>query len=348
MPVKMEDVARAAGVSTATVSRALNTPELVSERTRQRVLDAIEQLDYKINLAARNLRTNQTRTLAIVIPSISEPVINQVVEAVEDIAISEQYSLLLCSTRGDPQREQAYIRQLLQNKLADGVLYVSPRAAPNEVHALIEGNAPVVLCNYSMDNSNIPSVMFDHVHSIYTTTQHLLSLGHERIALLNLSAPYYHPARMRRQGFENAFAEIGLSPDPTLIIELDQPSYVTDKWRDVIRELLDRTPTPTAIVAFNDKVALEVYSVCRERGLNIPGDLSVTGCDDIIFAQYVEPPLTTVRVPAYEQGQFAVKTLLALIEDPTAEVPLDTLLNTELIVRGSCQAPASDHYPPAR
>ena len=96
MPVKMEDVARAAGVSTATVSRALNTPELVSERTRQRVLDAIEQLDYKINLAARNLRTNQTRTLAIVIPSISEPVINQVVEAVEDIAISEQYSLLLC------------------------------------------------------------------------------------------------------------------------------------------------------------------------------------------------------------------------------------------------------------
>ncbi|MCD4686348.1 MAG: LacI family transcriptional regulator [Anaerolineae bacterium] len=151
MSVKMEDVAQLAGVSTATVSRVLNNPELVSADTRERVEQAINQLDYRVNLAARNLRTNQTRTIAIVIPTISEPVINQVVEAVEDAAINAQYSLLMCSTRGDVKREQAYIRLLTQQTLVDGILYVSPRAAPDDVRRLLEGNAPVVLCNYSVE-----------------------------------------------------------------------------------------------------------------------------------------------------------------------------------------------------
>ncbi len=339
MSAKMEDVARMAGVSTATVSRVLNNPELVSERTRQRVLTAIETLDYRVNLAARNLRTNQTRTIAVMIPTISEPVINQVVEAVEDIAITEQYSLLLCSTRGDSAREQAYIRQLTQHTLADGILYISPRAAPDVVYHLLEGNAPVVLCNYSLPDHPVPSVMFDHVRSIYMTTRHLLDLGHERIALLNLSAPHYEPARMRRRGFEKAFADFNLVPDPALIVELDQPTYVTEDWHKEVNALLDRQPPPTAIVAFNDKVALEVYAACRERGLLIPRDLSVTGCDDILSARYVEPPLTTVRIPAYEQGRIAVNMLLKLINGLDTEVPATTLLNVELVARESCAPP---------
>lgn len=339
MSVKMQDVARVAEVSTATVSRVLNNPELVSEQTRQRVMHAIETLDYRVNLAARNLRTNQTRTIAVVIPTISEPVINRVIEAVEDIAITEQYSLLVCSTRGDSEREQAYIRQLTQHTLADGILYISPRAAPEDVHRLLEGNAPVVLCNYNLPDHPVPSVMFDHVRSIYKTTRYLLDLGHERLALLNLSAPHYEPARMRRRGFEKAYAESGLAPDPTLIVELDQPTYVTEDWRDAVSALLDHPSPPTAIVAFNDKVALEVYAVCRARGLRIPHDLSVTGCDDILSAQYVEPPLTTVHIPAYEQGRIAVKTLLKLVNDPAADVPPTTLLNVELIARESCMPP---------
>ncbi len=341
MPVKMQDVAHLAGVSTATVSRALNSPDLVSVDTRRRVMEAIETLNYRVNLAARNLRTNQTRTIAIVIPTISEPVINQVVEAVEDTAITEQYSLLMCSTRGNPEREQAYIRLLTQQTLVDGVLYVSPRAAPDDVQRLIEGNAPVVLCNYRVDHLQVPSVLLDHVRSIYQTTHHLLELGHERIALLNLAAPHYQPARMRRQGFEQAFTEARRTPDPTLIVELNQPSYVTDEWRDAIHNLLERPTPPTAIVAFNDKVALEVYAVCRARGLSIPGDISVTGCDDILFAQYVDPPLTTVRVPAYEQGRLAVQTLLSLINGTVADVPEITLLATELLIRESCAPPAA-------
>ncbi len=339
MSVTMEDVAQLAGVSTATVSRVLNTPERVSADTRARVMNAINQLDYRVNLAARNLRTNQTRTIAIVIPTISEPVINQVVEAVEDAAINAQYSLLMCSTRGDAEREQAYIRLLTQQTLADGVLYVSPRAAPDDVCRLLEGNAPVVLCNYSVEGLGVPSVLFDHVRSIYKTTQYLLTLGHSRIALLNLSAPHYQPARMRHTGFEKAFADARRAPDPELIVELDQPTFVTQDWRDAIHTLLDRDPPPTAIVAFNDKVALEVYAVCRERGLRIPTDLSVTGCDDILFAQYVDPPLTSVRIPAYEQGQIAMSILLKLLEQPTAKVAATTFLNVELVIRESCGLP---------
>lgn len=339
MSITMEDVAQLAGVSTATVSRVLNTPERVSAETRERVMNAIRQLDYRVNLAARNLRTNQTRTIAIVIPTISEPIINQIVEAVEDAAINAQYSLLMCSTRGDAEREQAYIHLLTQQTLADGVLYVSPRAAPKDVRRLLEGDAPVVLCNYSAEVLNVPCIMADHVRSIYQTTHHLLTLGHTRIALLNLSAPHYQPARMRHTGFEKAFVDAGLVSDHTLIVELAQPSFVTQDWRDATHELLDRDPPPTAIVAFNDQVALEVYAVCRERGLRIPIDLSVTGCDDILFAQYVDPPLTTVRIPAYEQGQIAMNILLKLLEQPAAKVQATTLLDVELVVRESCGAP---------
>ena len=339
MAATMEDVARLAGVSTATVSRALNAPELVSHATRERVLQAMQSLDYKINLAARSLRTNQTRSLAVVIPTISEPVINEIVEAVEDAAITENYTLLLCSTRGDSERECAYISLLTQQTLADGVLYVSPRAAPEDVLRLLRGDAPVVLCNYRLDEADAPSVMIDHVSSMYRATRYLLTLGHRRIALLNLNAPYYHPARMRRQGFEKAFSEAALMPDPTLMIELSQPTYDTDEWRAAIAALFDRADPPTAVVAFNDKVALQVYAESRQRGLRIPDDLSVTGCDDILTAQHVEPPLTSVRIPAYNLGRLAVQILFRLIRDGSAAVPPVTLLDTELMVRKSCAPP---------
>jgi LacI family repressor for deo operon, udp, cdd, tsx, nupC, and nupG len=340
MPARMEDVARLAGVSTATVSRALNSPELVSEDTQQRVMNAIRELDYRVNLAARSLRTNQTRTIAVVIPTISEPVINQIVEAIEDAAITANYTLLLCSTRGDANREQVYIKLLTQQTAIDGVLYVSPRSAPEHVRELAQGDAPLVLCNYIIDDMDVPGILIDHVSSIHQTTRHLLGLDHRRIALLNLDAPHYQPARMRRQGFEKAFAEAGLTPDPSLSVEIHQPTYNTGEWRERINVLLDRLDRPTAIVAFNDEVALQVYAVCRARGLRIPDDLSVTGCDNIPSAQYVDPPLTTVQVPAHAQGQLAMQHLLHIMTGNDRDIPKTTLLDVDLIIRESCAPPA--------
>ncbi|MBN2304449.1 MAG: LacI family DNA-binding transcriptional regulator [Anaerolineae bacterium] len=339
MPAKMQDVARRAGVSTATVSRVLNSPELVSADAYRRVMDAIRDLDYKVNLAARRLRTNQTHTIAIVIPTISEPVIHEIVEAVEDVAITHQYTLLVCSTRGDTAREEAYIQLLTQQTLVDGVLYVSPRSAPEQVLKLAHGNAPLVLCNYTIDGLNTPSVLVDHVRSIYQATRYLLELGHHRIALLNLAAPHYYPARMRRKGFEKAYVDAGLMPDPALIVELVQPTYAHDDWRDAITGLLDQPDRPTAIVAFNDNVALEVYAACRARGLRIPDDLSVTGCDNILSSRYVDPPLTTVRVPSADAGRLAMRYLIRLITDENAVIPPITLFDVDLIVRESCAPP---------
>jgi DNA-binding LacI/PurR family transcriptional regulator len=339
MPATMLDVAHHAGVSTATVSRVLNTPERVNEETRQRVMDAIQQLGYRINVAARHLRTNQTRLIAVVIPSISEPVINQVVEAVEDAAIEQGYTLLLCSTRGDADREQAYIDLLTQQMAVDGVLYVSPRAAPEDVRRLASGPAPVVLCNYTIDDPDTPNIWIDHVSSIYQTTHYLITLGHRRITLLNLDAPFYQPARMRRRGYEQALAEAGLPLDPSLVIEIHQPTYDTDEWREVIGHLLDQPEHPTAIVAFNDEVALEVYAACRERGLCIPGDLSVTGCDDTLLARYANPPLTTVHVPAYDLGRLAMKHLLRQTGRKPGRAASIPRLEVDLVVRESCAPP---------
>lgn len=337
-PKKMEDVARLAGVSTATVSRVLNNPELVSDDTRQKVADAIRQLDYRVNLAARSLRTNQTRTIAVVLPTIADPVINRMVEAVEDVAITAGYTLLLCSTRGDAAREQTYIELLTQQTVADGVLYISPRATPDNVLALDQGGVPLVLCNYLVERESVPCLLLDHVSSTYQTTAHLLALGHRRIALLNLAAPYYYPARMRLEGFLRAYAEAGIEPDPSLCVEIDQPTYANDDWYAAIDDLLARADRPSAIVAFNDEVALEVYAVCRERGLRIPYDLSVTGCDDILSSRYLDPPLTTVSVPAAEQGKRAVRALLKRLARPHSRTPHETRLPVELVVRGSVTA----------
>jgi len=331
----MLDVARQAGVSTATVSRVLNTPERVNEDTRQRVMDAIQRLGYRVNAAARHLRTNQTHLIAVVIPTISEPAINQVVEAMEDAAIEQGYTLLLCSTRGDADREQSYIDLLTQQLAVDGVLYVSPRAAPEDVRRLASGSAPVVLCNYRIDDPETPNIWIDHVSSLYQTTRHLITLGHRRITLLNLDAPFYQPARMRRRGYEQALAEAGLPLDRSLVVEIHQPTYDTDEWREVIGRLLDRPHRPTAMVAFNDEVALEVYAACRERGLRIPDDLSVTGCDDTLLARYANPPLTTVHIPAYELGRLAMEHLLGSTGPKAATPPLEV----ELVVRESCAPP---------
>ncbi len=335
MPATIEDVARLAEVSTATVSRVLNSSPLVSEEARQRVLAAIRQLDYKVNLAARTLRTNQTRTIAIVILSIVDPVVNQIVEAVEDAAILQDYTLLMCSTRGDVEREKDYIRLLTKQTVVDGVLYVSPRVAPEEIMQLAQSDLPLVFCNYTLPTAHIPNVMFDHVGAIYQTTHHLLAQGHQRIALLNLDEPYYNPSRMRREGFEKAFLQEGLSPIPSLIVEIRQPTYDSKDWRDAINILMDHPQPPTAIVAFNDQVALQVYEVCRERGLGIPHDLAVTGCDDILTSRHVDPPLTTVRLPAYEQGQLAMHYLLKQMTEKDPRIPSTTMLGVELITRQS-------------
>jgi len=344
MPAKMEDVARLAGVSTATVSRVLNNPELVSAATRQRVNEAIRQLDYRLNIAARSLRTSQTRTIAVVLPTIADPVINRMVEAIEDVAIGAGYTLLLCSTRGDASREQAYVEFLTLQTFADGVLYISPRAAPEAVMALARDEVPLVLCNYLVDQEDVPCVLVDHVSSIYQTTAHLLARGHRRIALLNLAAPHYHPARMRYDGFVRAHQDAGVAPDLSLCYEIDQPTYATPDWYDVIDALLARDDRPDAVVAFNDEVALEVYAVCRARGLRIPDDLAVTGCDDILSARHVEPPLTTVRVPAHEQGERAMRALLKRLAHPKSRIPHRTLLPVELVVRGST-APVGQGVP---
>lgn len=337
----MLDVARLAGVSTATVSRVLNNPEQVNAATRQRVMDSIQQLGYRINVAARQLRTNQTHLIAVVIPTIAEPVINQVIEAVEDAAVEQGYTLLLCSTRGDAAREQGYIEMLTQQLVVDGVLYVSPRAAPEDVVRLAAGPARLVLCNYAIDDPNTPSVWIDHVSSSYQAAHYLIQMGHRRIALLNLDAPFYQPARMRRLGYEQALKEAGLSLDPSLIIEIHQPTYDTDEWREVVGRLLDRPDRPTAVVAFNDEVALEVYAACRARGLHIPYHLSVTGCDDTLLARYAHPPLTTVRVPAYELGRLAMKHLLRQTDRKPGRAASNPRLEVELVIRESCAPPSS-------
>ncbi|NDJ77046.1 MAG: LacI family transcriptional regulator [Chloroflexi bacterium] len=337
MASTIEDVAQVAQVSTATVSRVLNQPHLVSIQTRRRVLDAMQLLDYKVNLAGRHLRTNRTRTAALLLPGLGSSVISRLVEGVEDAALAAKYALIMFSTRHDADREAAYIDLITRHRLVDGVLCVSPCSSLENMHCLENDGIPLVMCNGKLDG--VASVLVNYSDLTYQATEYLLAWGHQRILLLNWTVPsgevpvtLHTITHMRQGGFRQALAATQAVPQ-TLVVDDNT------EWQAHLAHMLRSTDRPTAIIACCDKLALAVYAVCRGVGLRIPHDLSVIGCDDILVAQYVDPPLTTIRVPAYKQGRLAMESLLQAMMGDAPEEPAVHLLKGELVLRDSCAPP---------
>lgn len=327
-PPTMKDVAELVGVSIQTVSAVVNDKPGITDETRERVLTAIKQLGYRPYSVARSLRTGQTRTLALIVSDLSNPSFGTMASAAEDYARRLGYSLTVHNTHDDVKREAAYIQAVTQ-RWVDGVLYVSAEDELSSQIALEEAGIPSVAIDRIPEHYDGPSVILDNVKAGFIAAQHLLDLGHQRIA--HISGPRrLRVARERVAGFVQALEVQGFVP-----VAREEGNWTCDSGYTGMKRIFDHTEMlPTAIFAANDRMAIGAIQAINEAGLRVPDDLSVMGLDDIEVAAYQNPPLTTVRQSFVELATLAMQLLFALIEKEQPD-KTQLVLEPELVERRS-------------
>jgi LacI family repressor for deo operon, udp, cdd, tsx, nupC, and nupG len=331
----IREVAKRAGVSTATVSRVLSRPDVVSPDTRVRVLKAVERLGYAPNSVAKNLRTLRSRKLLVTVPDISNPFFALILQGIEDMAQKNGYSVLLGDTQHDERREERYALMLKQ-KEADGLIFLGhrlPHVAAAVVQEVAPGCAPIVNgCEFSAD-LGVPSVHIDNAKAASEAMRHLYDLGHRSIGVV--TGPLLSPlSRDRLKGTIAAAERQGAAADVIVM----QGDFSIRSGVDAADDLLDRPVPPTAVFCFNDEMAMGVMMAARRRRLRIPDDLSVVGFDDIRFAACMDPPLTTIAQPMREIGEGTVRLLLEILSGSQL-APVSVTLPHTLQVRGSTARP---------
>jgi DNA-binding LacI/PurR family transcriptional regulator len=327
------DVAARAGVSRTTVSFVLNhrADVKIPDGTRQRVVDAANQLGYQPNAPARQLAGGRSHVLALVLHQSPEQVASDAVlaETLRGLSAAARAGgfrvMVELLARDGPDTSYG---SLLQAQHADGLIVSGPRSDDPSVLALVRDGFQVVLLG-SFPNLAVVSVDVDNVAGARGAVEHLLSLGHRRIACITNAPLVYTAAQERLAGYKEALGNAGITPEGTLIAEAD---FDAPSGHVAMAQLLARTTFDAVFVA-SDVVALGAIGALREAGRRVPDDISIVGFDDIPLAAYFDPPLTTVRLPAFELGQAAGRALLERLADRA--IPHRTLLATELIVRGS-------------
>ncbi|MDZ4375513.1 MAG: LacI family DNA-binding transcriptional regulator [Phenylobacterium sp.] len=332
----IQDVARSAGVSTATVSRVLSAPERVADATRARVLAAVDTLGYSPNVAAKMLRTLRTEKILVSVPDISNPFFSQVIRGVEEAASAAGYSVLLGDTRDEPEREDQYAA-MLRRKEADGLIFLGHRLpdALAEMAASLGPGAPIVNgCEYSPALA-VSSAHIDNEQAAAEAMAHLYDLGHRRIGVI--TGPLASPlSRDRLAGVRAAAEAVGAEPG----LSVFTGDFSVEAGAALSRELLTRAQPPTALFCFSDEMAMGALSAARGLGLACPRDVSVVGFDDIRYAAFLDPPLTTVSQPMAEIGHQTVRLLLEILSGEAA-APRHVTLAHRLVIRASTARPVA-------
>jgi LacI family transcriptional regulator len=326
----LADVARLAHVTTATVSNVLTQRVPVSEKTRARVLQAIEELGYQPNLVARGLAQGKTQTLALVVPTISNPFFAEVVEEIERVADQHDYQLLLSMTHNSQEEGKRHLVRMA-SRWVDGFIVMGMAADITDVLALKQRGKAVVLSVWNQDPRALvlPRVDIDFRLAGELATQYLLACEHRSIALI-----VEEPVQLtRRKGYQTALIEAGLPIIPDYIRQGDS-SF--ESGYQATLELLSLPDRPTAILAGNDWMALGAIEAITSQGLLVPDDFSVVGIDDIVPAAHAHPPLTTISIPKQETARAATELLLRSINEiKNPEMPVQILVSPHLIVRQS-------------
>lgn len=329
----IQDVARSAKVSTATVSRALSSPERVSEGTRARVSEAVRATGYTLNQAGRSLRQRAAQTILVALPDIRNGFFSSILDAIEREAAHRGYSVLVANLylgQESALRLQSY---LLSNR-ADGLLLLDGSLDPNTLRILTSAphSVPLVLACEEIPNSAFHAVITDNAHSAGRATKHLIDLGHRRIGHL-LGPENNVVARERLAGFTEALRQAGLSVNPQWLF---RGNFEMETAFAAAARFVSLDERPTAMFAANDESAIGFLSGLRQYGIECPRDISIVGYDDLEVAAHYRPSLTTIRQPRENLGRLATETLIDMLEDGgSARAPVRVVLNSELIVRES-------------
>jgi LacI family transcriptional regulator len=331
----IRDIAELAGVSIATVSRAVNGRGDVSEQTRTLVRRIAREHGYTASRDARGLSTGRTGLIGVTLPMIHPTYFSSIVASVAAALDEHDMRIVLCPTLHQHDREITLIERLMHGT-TDGAILVLPEESSSELRALVRrGYRYVVVDPGEQPDEDIPAVSAAHAAGADQAVRHLLHLGHRRIAAI--TGPRGRMATEERlRGYDEAMAAAGLPPDARLVVE---SNFKVEGGFDATARLLELSDQPTAIFAFNDPMAIGAIRAARSHGLRIPEDVSIVGFDDTTEAQFVTPALTTVRQPLTEMGRAAVDVLLRLLENQPPEAS-HVELPTRLVVRDSTTRPA--------
>jgi LacI family transcriptional regulator len=325
--VTIRDVAKAARVSPATVSRYLNKSIVLPTETAARIEKACKRLSYRPNQLAKRLTLGTSELIGLVTPEIANPFFATLAAAAEDEARRHGYSLLIMSTGGDPQREFAHIDRL-DSRHVDGLIVLTNRPDDGRLRETVTGRKDVLLLDEDVPGAEVGRIFVENEAGAYLATRHLLEAGHRKIAHVGGPKDLFS-SRERFAGFVRAVIEAGLSIDESMV-RFD--AYERAAGYAATKDILAAS-VPTALFAGSDYLAIGALAALRELGLDAPHDFSLVGFDDMPFAEMLHPPLTTVRQPIEEMGRQGVRTLLGQIKDDQS--PGLVRLATELVVRGS-------------
>ncbi|HTT61148.1 MAG TPA: LacI family DNA-binding transcriptional regulator [Bryobacteraceae bacterium] len=330
--MKIQEVARRAEVSTATVSRTINNPSMVDPETAKRVWKAIEELRYYPNSLARSLVSGRSRIFGLIVSDITNPFFPEVIKGLEDVAIQNNYEILVSSTNYDSARMALCVRRMLERKV-EGVAIMTSEMDKQLVEQLAHRKVPMVFLDVGPSGEGITHIVVDYAMGVNEAVEHLLSLGHRRIDFisgpLNLKS-----ARIRRSAFLRSLSRYGIDQDICWVGEGD---HTVDGGLRAMTHMLESNRSPTAVMASNDLTAIGMMRAVRRAGRSVPHDISIVGFDDIRLAEFTEPPLTTVRLSRKELAEHAFDALIRG-QDGRLKATADYRLQTHLVIREStCQ-----------
>jgi DNA-binding LacI/PurR family transcriptional regulator len=324
-----------AKVSIATVSRTINGSPLVSERLSKRVWQAVKQLNYFPNTHARTLVSGRSRLFGIIVENITNPFFPELIRSFEEIAVAHGYEILVSSSNSDPAVLTNCVRRMLERKV-DGVAVMTFGEEEPILDQLVNRNVPIVLAEFKLEDPKASTILLDYSTGIHAAVDHLAALGHKKIGFL--AGPHkLHSAITRENDFRAALKAAGLTLQKDWIIECDHTLKGGLAGFGQLQALGKR---PTAVVCSNDMTAIGVLRAAYMAGLRVPQDLSVIGLDDIDFAEFTLPPLTTICLSRADLARAAFEALRQQAEDPGGpNLKREFLVSTSLVVRGSTSAP---------
>ena len=341
----IRDVARLAGVSLATVSRVLSDGDYpVSAELKQRVRDAVAQLGYVPNTVARSLRQDVSRDIGLVIPNISNPFYLQTMLGINDALNKKDYSLILCNTMRNAQQERVYLRQLFERKVR-GIILSSVDENADIVKEYGKKGMKFVLLDQKITGMESTGINFDSRAGARMATEHLISLGHSRIAFATMPMTRWTRTEMH-MGYRDALVLAGLGYDPRLVYErmpeklAAYADFELEAGKMIAESFLADGCPATAIVCINDMLAIGLIKTLQSKGIQVPEDVSVFGFDDIPFASTFEPSLSTVHYPAIETGRLAAMMLMDTLESGSGEMPVSMQLAPSLVIRETVAPPS--------
>ncbi len=327
--IKIVDVAKRAGVSTATVSRVLNNSEAVKEATKRKVLEAIDELGYYPNAAAKNLRSQKSYTIGVIVPDIHSSYFAEIIKGIVSVAYPNQFKVVICDADNQAEKEREYLN-LLQDRTADAMIVVTPMLPESELSSYVRKRYVIGVVGRRMKDEAIPCVYTDNVAFSIHAMRHLIGLGHRDIAFLSGYANAIDSYE-RLEGYMKGLMEHQIPFRPELI---ENGNFNERGGYEAMRRLHARGAAFTAIYSANDEMAFGVYKACEELDLPIPSRLAVVGVDNNRVSRFVHPALSTVEQPKYEMGVAIAEAIIGVVRGIPSELPV-RMIPSKLLIRAS-------------